>query len=72
MQAGVPIIPVTIIGSRQILPRDSIIFRPGIINMYLDAPIPTANLTDDDLETLMQTVRANMARHLKDELRIKD
>ena len=33
IQAGVPIIPVTIIGSRQVLPRDSIIFRPGPIDM---------------------------------------
>jgi 1-acyl-sn-glycerol-3-phosphate acyltransferase len=65
MQAGVPIIPVSITGTRQILPRDSIIFRPGVINMYLDAPIPTANLTDEDLATLMQTVRMNMENHIR-------
>lgn len=65
MQARVPIIPVTIIGSRQILPRDSIIFRPSPIDMFVDAPINTADLTDDDLETLMQTVRFNMTRHIK-------
>ena len=63
IQAGVPIIPVTIIGSRQVLPRDSIIFRPGLINMYIDEPISTAGLTDDDIEALMQTVRERMAQH---------
>src|SRR5256714_12736704 len=42
IQAGVPIIPVIIIGSRQVLPRDSIIFRPGPIDMYVDAPVQTA------------------------------
>jgi 1-acyl-sn-glycerol-3-phosphate acyltransferase len=67
IQAGVPIIPVTIIGSRQVLPRDSIIFRPGPIDMYVDAPVPTAGLTDNDIEPLMQTVRAAMAQHFRDE-----
>lgn len=64
MQARVPIIAVTIIGSRQVLPRDSIIFRPGPIDMFLDAPINTADLTDDDFETLMQTVHARMTDKL--------
>ena len=63
IQAGVPIIPVTIIGSRQVLPRDSIIFRPGPIDMHINEPIPTAGLSDNDLEVLMRTVRAAMAQH---------
>jgi len=63
IQAGVPIIPVTIIGSRQILPPDSIIFRPGPIEMYVDAPIPTAGLTEEEITSLMLKVRAAMATH---------
>lgn len=63
IQAGVPIIPVTIIGSRQVLPPDSIIFRPGPMDMYVDAPIPTDELTEDDLEPLMQKVWDAMAKH---------
>ncbi|HEX8923098.1 MAG TPA: lysophospholipid acyltransferase family protein [Pyrinomonadaceae bacterium] len=63
LQAGVPIIPITIIGSRQVLPPDEIIFRPGPIDMYVDAPIPTAGLTDADLETLIETVYNIMAKH---------
>jgi 1-acyl-sn-glycerol-3-phosphate acyltransferase len=66
IQAGAPIIPVTIIGSRQVLPRDSIIFRPGPIDMHVDEPIPTAGLTDDDIEALMRAVRAAMAKHFKE------
>jgi 1-acyl-sn-glycerol-3-phosphate acyltransferase len=65
IQAGVPIIPVTIIGSRSVLPRDSIIFRPGPIDMYVDAPISTAGLSDEDIEPLMHAVRAAMAQHFK-------
>jgi 1-acyl-sn-glycerol-3-phosphate acyltransferase len=67
MQAGAPIVPVTILGSRQVLPKDSIIFRPGPIDMYVDAPIQTAGLKDEDLETLMQTVRATIAQHFKEQ-----
>ncbi len=63
VQANVPIIPVTIIGSRQVLPRDSIIFRPGTIDMYVDAPVPTAGLGDEDMADLMNEVRAAMLLH---------
>jgi 1-acyl-sn-glycerol-3-phosphate acyltransferase len=63
IQAGVPVIPITIIGSRQILPPDELIFRPGTIEMYVDAPIPTAGLTDEDIDDLMKTVYDTMAKH---------
>ena len=66
LQAGVPIIPVTIIGTRQILPCNSIIFRPGTIDMYVDEPIQTTDLSEDDLEVLMQRVWAIMAKHYEE------
>jgi 1-acyl-sn-glycerol-3-phosphate acyltransferase len=66
LQAGVPIIPITILGSRQVLPPDSITFRPGPIDMYIDAPIPTEGLTDADLEPLMKTVYDIMATHFRE------
>jgi 1-acyl-sn-glycerol-3-phosphate acyltransferase len=65
IQAGVPIIPVTIIGSRQVLPPDEIIFRPGRIDMYIDSPIETAGLTDEDLPALMDSVYDRMADHFR-------
>lgn len=67
IQAGVPIIPVTIIGSRQVLPPDSIIFRPGPMDMYVDPPIPTDGLTEDDLEPLMRAVWDAMAARFRPE-----
>lgn len=63
LQTGLPIVPVTIVGTRQLLPRDSIVFRPGPVDMYLDSPIPTAGLADRDLPALMQTVRDAMTKH---------
>lgn len=66
IQANVPIIPITIIGSRQVLPPDEIVFRAGPIDMYVDAPISTSGLTDEDLETLMKTVYDIMARRFRE------
>ena len=65
IQTGVPIIPVSIIGTRALLPCDSIIFRPGLIDMHIDAPIPTAGLTDTDVPQLIEAVRAAMLPHFK-------
>jgi 1-acyl-sn-glycerol-3-phosphate acyltransferase len=69
IQANVPIIPITIIGSRQVLPPNEIIFRPGPIDVYVDAPIPTDGLTDADLEPLMESVYNTMAKHFREESR---
>jgi 1-acyl-sn-glycerol-3-phosphate acyltransferase len=65
VQAGVPIVPLTIVGSRAVLPRDSIIFRAGPITMYVDRPIPTAGKTDADLPELISQVREAMLSHFE-------
>ena len=69
LQAGAPIIPVTIIGSREVLPVDSIIFRPGPVEMHVDAPIPTKGLGEGDLDDLMQQVWDAMAQHYRASLK---
>jgi 1-acyl-sn-glycerol-3-phosphate acyltransferase len=66
IQAQAPIIPITIIGSRRVLPKDSIIFRPGTISMYIDAPILTAGKSDDDIDELIDAVRLAMVPHFID------
>jgi 1-acyl-sn-glycerol-3-phosphate acyltransferase len=67
LQTGLPVVPVTILGTRQVLPRDSLVFRPGPVKMYLDAPIPTAPLGDRDLPALMQRVRDAIHERMKAE-----
>lgn len=64
MQSAVPVVPVTIVGTRRLLPRDSIIFRRGPVCMFVDAPLPTDNLTEDDLPQLMEKIRQRMLSHL--------
>lgn len=57
LQAGVPIVPVRISGSREIVPSGSLAVRPGRVVVELFEPIPTAGMTDSDIPKLMQRVR---------------
>jgi 1-acyl-sn-glycerol-3-phosphate acyltransferase len=57
IQAGVPIQPVSISGSRHITPRNSLRIERGEILLRYGKPIPTAGLSVDDREALKQRVR---------------
>ena len=64
LQAGLPVVPVAIVGTRRAMPRGSLVLRPGPVRMYLAPPIPTAGLSDEDLPALVSAVRAAMESHL--------
>jgi 1-acyl-sn-glycerol-3-phosphate acyltransferase len=64
VSAGVPIVPLTIIGTCKVLRRDSLIFHPHKVDMYISPPIPTADVDAAHLEPLMESVRAEMAAPL--------
>lgn len=66
LESGLPIVPVTILGTRALLPRDSFVFRPGPVRMHLDPPIPTAGLDESDLPALMRKVRDRMTKHFEE------
>jgi 1-acyl-sn-glycerol-3-phosphate acyltransferase len=57
IKAGVPVVPVGVMGTREILPSGSAYVRPGRIRLRLGAPIPTADLTVKDREALTRTIR---------------
>jgi 1-acyl-sn-glycerol-3-phosphate acyltransferase len=65
LESGLPIVPVTITGTRRAMPRGSMVLRAGPVEMHLGAPIPTENLSDADLPVLMQRVRDEMLKHFK-------
>ena len=66
VKARVPIIPVAINGSYDVLPRHSWKIRPGIISLVLDAPIvpPQANGRETESE-LRDTVYAVIKKNLE-------
>lgn len=57
LQAGVPIVPITISGSRDCLPRGSTAIRPGEIVVRVHPPIDPAQYGLERKEALMQAVR---------------
>jgi 1-acyl-sn-glycerol-3-phosphate acyltransferase len=59
-----PIIPVTIIGSNRVLPKNSFKLRPGDIEIILGEPIPTRGYLPKDIESLMDQVREAIERPL--------
>ena len=64
IKTGAPIVPITVLGTRFILPSHSWHLRPGKIEIYLGEPIPTEGLTKADLDAVIARVRAEMESHL--------
>lgn len=58
IKAGVPVIPVALLGSGEVLPRGRLLVRPGVVTVRFGEPIPTAGLTLRDKEALAGRVRA--------------
>lgn len=64
--AGVPIVPVALKGTRELMPPGSLLLRPGVVQVIVGAPIPTAGLTDADRAALIDGVRAAIQQMLDD------
>lgn len=57
IHSGVPIVPVSIIGSGEIMPKRSLKIRPGKIKMVIDKPVLTKNYTVESRRELIDKVR---------------
>ncbi len=57
IKSGVPIIPVSIIGSRKIMPRRSLKIHPGKITMIIDKPIEAKDYSIETRDELITKVR---------------
>ena len=67
-RSGIPVVPLTINNSFNILPKGSLKIRPADIALVVDKPIPTTNVSGktDELK-LMETVREAISRHYIDQ-----
>lgn len=61
IKAGVPIVPMGIIGTRDVLPRDSMIVRALPVELRLGRPISTAGMASQDAERLLSELRSRIA-----------
>jgi 1-acyl-sn-glycerol-3-phosphate acyltransferase len=64
--AGVPIVPVSIVGSREILPKHSLKVSPGKIVMVIDEPVETAAYSEERRGELIAKVRDVVVKNFYD------
>jgi 1-acyl-sn-glycerol-3-phosphate acyltransferase len=57
LEAGAPILPVTVVGGRKLLPKKSLKILPGRMKLIIHEPIPMDGYTNETKEKLMQRVR---------------
>jgi len=61
-ESGVPLVPVTIIGSHRLLPRGSVVVSPGPIDVIIHGPIEYTDYKTLDLDTLADSVRQTILK----------
>ena len=61
LQLGVPVIPVAVIGGRQIMPKHSWKIRPGRMRVVVGEPIAVAGLAFDARDGLVERARTAVA-----------
>jgi 1-acyl-sn-glycerol-3-phosphate acyltransferase len=61
LQSGLPIVPLSIVGTRQIMRKGELTARPGIVRLVLHEPIATEGLTGTDPRTFGERVRQIVA-----------
>ena len=57
IKSGVPVIPITIIGSGRIMPKSSLRVRHGKIRLIIDKPVETKNYTEENRRELIDKIK---------------
>jgi 1-acyl-sn-glycerol-3-phosphate acyltransferase len=65
IRAGVPLVPMAILGSREVLPYGGGIPEPGLVRLRILKPIETAGLTLKDRGALTQRLREIILQSLE-------
>jgi 1-acyl-sn-glycerol-3-phosphate acyltransferase len=68
-RAGTPIVPISISGSRKIMPKGEPAIRPGIVRVTFHDAVETQGCTLKDLELIQGRVRAAILSGLASEER---
>ncbi|MHB8830119.1 MAG: lysophospholipid acyltransferase family protein [Syntrophales bacterium] len=65
IQSGVPIVPISIIGASEIMPKRSLLIKPGRIKMVIGQPIDVSSYTIETRGELIDRVRAVIIRNFE-------
>jgi 1-acyl-sn-glycerol-3-phosphate acyltransferase len=63
IRTGAPVVPVSITGSMDILPRDSLAMRPGTIRIHYGVPVEASRYSIKDRDRLSEEVRETIIRN---------
>jgi 1-acyl-sn-glycerol-3-phosphate acyltransferase len=66
LKTGVPIVPIGISGSRQVMPKGSFFVRPGEIRVRVGDPIPIGRMSLGDRDSLLERSRMAVAELMED------
>lgn len=59
--SGMPLLPVTIVGTRDIWPPSGLIRRGGRVDVYIDHPIETSGVPRNEIEALRRRTQTQIA-----------
>jgi len=65
IKAQAPVVPVALHGTAEAMPRGRFWVTPGMVRVDVGVPIPTAGLTLNDRDLLMETVRQRLQEMLR-------
>jgi len=57
LDLGIPVLPITIIGTREILPPKTINLLPGRVKMIIHKPIDISGYSNDNLNELVKRTK---------------
>lgn len=63
LKSGVPIVPISLIGTGEIMPKNSFRVNPGTITMVIGKPMSTTGYSVENMEELMDKVREVVIRN---------
>lgn len=58
IQAGLPVVPLSVSGSRHVMPKGRLTVQPGRVALVIHPPIETKGMRPDDAKALAERVRA--------------
>ncbi len=65
IQAGVPIVPISIIGAHEIMPKRTLKVKPGRITMVIDRPVDVSGYTLETRSELIEKIRHIILRNIE-------
>ncbi|HYA13883.1 MAG TPA: lysophospholipid acyltransferase family protein [Syntrophales bacterium] len=66
IKSGVPIVPISIIGAGEIMPKRSLLIKPGKIIMVIDRPIDVSGYSIENRQDLIERVQNIITRNYEE------